>query len=240
MITLGNLLCGCFSITSSSNGSYLMAIFWIALGLVFDFSDGLVARMLKVTSNLGKELDSLSDLLTFGLAPAMILYQYLKNVYDSETSILSLLPYLSFSIVIFSALRLGNFNLGKYQSKEGFIGLPTPANAILLSSFPLIQKHNPIIFENILHNPILLVGTMLFCSIILLLPIPFINLKFKNLVWRENRSRFMLLLVLLFGAIITYLLIGIAWIIPFTIFAYIFYSIILHSFKLTSTPPNLL
>ena len=125
-ITCLNLISGCIATYWAFMGDYEMALLFIVIGAVFDFFDGMVARLLHVSSPIGKELDSLADDITFGFAPSAIVYEYLRP----ETE---LLPFIVFIMAAFSALRLAKFNLDERQAL-GFIGLPTPANALFWGS----------------------------------------------------------------------------------------------------------
>ena len=136
IITLCNLLCGCIAVQKAFNYDTDGATLYILLAAVFDFFDGFVARKLGVSSPIGKELDSLADVVSFGLAPSVMLYCFLKTqlLPCLNTLVLSpveLLPYCAFLIAAFSAYRLAKFNLDERQT-HGFLGVPTPANALLL------------------------------------------------------------------------------------------------------------
>ena len=126
IITCLNLISGCIATYWAFQGDYRMALLFIVIGAVFDFFDGRVARLLQVSSPIGKELDSLADDITFGFAPSAIIFSYLSqfSILDSQ-----LMPFLAFVMVAFSALRLAKFNLDE-RPALGFIGLPTPANAL--------------------------------------------------------------------------------------------------------------
>ena len=135
-ITLCNLLCGCIAVKNAFEGGLDQAALFIFLAAIFDFFDGFTARKLGVSSPIGKELDSLADVVSFGLAPATMLFFMLQNTLfphiDSHTwTPVEFLPYTAFLIAAFSAFRLAKFNLDERQT-HGFIGLPTPANALLV------------------------------------------------------------------------------------------------------------
>lgn len=152
-ITCGNLLCGCLAIVKAFEGDLVWAAYLVGIAAVLDFLDGFAARLLKATSPIGKDLDSLADMVTFGVVPGVIMYRLIGNSFvyysmngldfyapnDAPTSYSTydLFPYLAFVLTLFSALRLAKFNNDTRQS-ESFIGLPTPANAIFFASFPLI------------------------------------------------------------------------------------------------------
>ena len=129
-ITSANLFCGCVAITQIAEGNFIIAALLVLLGAFFDFFDGLVARLLKVSSPLGAQLDSLADMLTFGFVPAYLAFEWLNKL-DYH-----ILNYCAFSIAIFSAVRLAKFNIDDRQTSS-FIGLPTPANALFWISIPL-------------------------------------------------------------------------------------------------------
>ena len=128
-ITCCNLISGCIATWFAFNSDYRMALLFIIVGAVFDFFDGMSARLLHVSSNIGKELDSLADDITFGFAPSAIVFSYLSSFHIH----LILIPFLAFIMAAFSALRLAKFNLDERQAM-GFIGLPTPANALFWGS----------------------------------------------------------------------------------------------------------
>ncbi|MBQ5506414.1 MAG: CDP-diacylglycerol--serine O-phosphatidyltransferase, partial [Prevotella sp.] len=134
-ITCCNLVSGCIATTFAFAGNPKMAMFWIIMGAVFDFFDGMVARLLKVSSPIGKELDSLADDVTFGVAPSAIVFSELFTLqYPVLQGLQTYIPYCAFLIAAFSALRLAKFNLDDRQTTS-FIGLPTPANALFWGSF---------------------------------------------------------------------------------------------------------
>ena len=176
-----------------------MAAWLIGLAAVLDFGDGFVARLVKVSGPFGKELDSLADVVTFGVLPATIVFQL---CWFQELGSIS---YGSFLIAVLSALRLANFNIDTRQS-ESFIGLPVPANAMLIAAFPLMERYQPQ-YDAIWKNDIAL-GMMIAFSFMLVSELPLFALKFKSFGWTENRLKFsfliasaLLLLFLHFAAI---------------------------------------
>ena len=194
-LTCCNLICGCIATGTAFYGNYQWAILMIIFGAVFDFFDGMVARALGVSSNIGKELDSLADVVTFGVAPSSILFFLFHEVHYPEllTSyfpLKSLLPYTAFIMAAFSALRLAKFNLDERQHQQ-FIGLPTPANALFWGSLVLGQ-HNFLISQK--FNVVFLFLFMLLFCILLVCEVPMLALKFKNLSWKENKQRYIFLL----------------------------------------------
>ncbi|MCC5944049.1 MAG: CDP-diacylglycerol--serine O-phosphatidyltransferase [Bernardetiaceae bacterium] len=192
LLTASNLLCGCLGILMVFKGQMTWAAYLIGIAAVFDFLDGFVARLLKVSSDIGKELDSLADCVTFGVLPAFILFAMLEPV-ASQIPI-PYIEYIAFLIAVFSAFRLAKFNVDTRQS-DSFIGVPTPANAMLIGSFPLICAYNdPAICEWI-QNPYFLVGISVVMSYLLVAELPLIALKFKNFAWKANALRYIFLVL---------------------------------------------
>lgn len=195
-ITCCNLLCGCVAVLCAHNGFWMDAAIYILLGAIFDFFDGFAARLLKVSSPMGKELDSLADVITFGLAPAVLvmeLMQWLMRECGPEQvaySGLYALPALL--IAAFSALRLAKFNIDERQTTS-FIGLPTPANALFWSALALSLRQGgwlvdfPLLAENLWW--MVLVGIALSCWL-LVSEIPMFALKFKHFGWKGNELRY--------------------------------------------------
>ena len=193
-ITCCNLFSGCLACAMAYSGDYKMAMAFIVLGAVFDFFDGMVARLLHVSSPLGVQMDSLADDITFGVAPATIVFVFMKNelYYPSYLGVVSeVLPYAAFLIAVFSACRLAKFNIDKRQTTT-FIGLPTPANALFWSS--LITGAGDWIYDLNAGWFFLLALIMIF-SFFLISEIPMFSMKFKNLSWKSNKTRYIFLLV---------------------------------------------
>jgi CDP-diacylglycerol--serine O-phosphatidyltransferase len=215
-ITLLNLLSGLLGILWVVEGQPLFGAYFVILAAGFDFLDGFAARLLKVQSDMGKELDSLADVVSFGVLPGILLYSLTKTQTDSQ-----FLPFLTLIIPLLSAYRLAKFNLDTRQS-DRFLGLPTPANALLLSTLPHLVAHYPELAPWI-TSPIALVVIAWATSILLVSELPLIALKFKNSSFADNTYRYSLLLI---GAIcLTWLqLAGI----PLVIFAYLLLSGIEH------------
>lgn len=190
-ITCANLFSGCVGIVFAFQGELIMASYAIFLSAIFDFFDGLASRVLQSYSGIGKDLDSLADLVSFGFLPAAIAYElFLQSPQIADVS-----PYLNFipfAMVIFSALRLAKFNVDTRQA-ENFIGLPTPANAILIASLPfIIEQHKP--FTAYILNPYVLSCLVVIMCALLVAELPLMSLKFKNRDFQENIYRYLLLL----------------------------------------------
>lgn len=184
VLTSCNLLCGCLGIVSVLEGRPMPAAYFVWAAGVFDFFDGFAARALKVSSPIGKELDSLADVISFGLLPAVVMYK----LWGSEAG--DVLPYVSFSIAIFSALRLAIFNIDETQS-DSFRGLPTPANALFITALPLLGG----LPATWLKEPWVLTVIVGVSSYLLVSPVRLFALKFKNISWSENKIRFTFLLL---------------------------------------------
>lgn len=213
-ITLLNLLSGVIGIIWVIEGHLDYGAYFVIISAGFDFLDGFAARLLKVQSAIGKELDSLADVISFGVLPGIILFTAVR----SQTA-LEWLPYLTLIIPMLSAYRLAKFNLDTRQS-ERFLGLPTPANALFISTLPHLALVWPKIGAIILQ-PWVLVSIAWVFSILLILEIPLIALKFKNYNFSENKFRYALILV---GAVS--LALGHLAGIPLLILAYIALSIL--------------
>ncbi|MEM8525667.1 MAG: CDP-alcohol phosphatidyltransferase family protein [Bacteroidota bacterium] len=181
LVTLCNLAMGCMAIKFLFEGEPLLAVICSAIGLLADFLDGAVARMLNVSSELGKQLDSLADMVSFGVVPGVILYQLLSE----NTSF----AYVGFLITLLSAVRLGKFNLDTRQSDQ-FIGLPTPACTIFIIGLLLIYEFNSFGLKEVIAQPWLLLAVTIIFSYLLVAEIPLFSLKFKHLKWKGNEIRF--------------------------------------------------
>lgn len=241
IFTLLNLVFGCLAIVAilqngitiqySPEGNQFidipekiwMASMFIGLAAVVDFLDGFVARLFNASSEMGKQLDSLADVVSFGVAPAMIMYQFLRRSYANEesgidTSILYVLP--AFIIAAASAYRLAKFNLDNSQ-QFGFKGVPTPAVGLLIASFPLIYWHgeNDAI-ASLLLNKWVLYGMIIFLSWLMVSNVPMMAMKFKNLSVKSNLPKFMLVAIAVIAALLLH------WIaVPVIFIAYIILSL---------------
>lgn len=192
-ITCCNLLSGCIAVTYAFQEAYLIAFLFVIAGAVFDFFDGLSARALKVSSPIGKELDSLADVITFGFAPASMVFGWLRECADAhlDMAFALMMPFVAFLLVVFSALRLAKFNVDERQTSS-FIGLPTPANALYWGAL-VVGSHDKVIAAP--YGWIVIIGMVLLFSWLLVAEIPMFSLKFKNLSWKSNRTAYIFLLV---------------------------------------------
>ncbi len=195
-LTCVNLLCGCLALTFIFKNELVTGAYLIGIAAVADFFDGLLARALRVSSPIGKDLDSLADMVSFGVVPGAILYSLLDKTahlqlsdFATPSGIWRWLPYFGFLISIFSALRLAKFNNDTRQTTS-FIGLPTPACTLVVASLPLILASNEFGLESIILKPLVLLGLTILLSGLLVAELPLFALKFKNLRWLGNRRRF--------------------------------------------------
>ncbi|MCT4604291.1 MAG: CDP-alcohol phosphatidyltransferase family protein [Marinifilum sp.] len=230
-ITCLNLFSGCTASLLAVEGHLVIAAVLIIVAAVFDFCDGLSARLLKAYSPMGKELDSLADMVSFGFAPGVIALGYLKygvlgdvhadfNPTVLEASQMAILLS-AFIIPVFSGLRLAKFNIDTRQT-ESFIGVNTPTNAMFWASIPLVLHFGeyPFLLEW-LSNPLYIIIAIVITSLLLVAEIPMFALKVKNLSWQDNKIRYLFLMSLILLAVL------VKWLaIPLVIFVYILFSVI--------------
>ncbi|MFT4669002.1 MAG: CDP-diacylglycerol--serine O-phosphatidyltransferase [Flavobacteriaceae bacterium] len=234
IITSLNLLCGCVAVLFAVSGDLISASFFVFFGIFFDFFDGLAARLLNAHSDVGLEFDSLADMITSGVAPAIVMVQLLNESFFGNTlniaetfsadgwnlGMTNYLPLIGLVIAMASGYRLAKFNVDTRQTTS-FIGLPTPANALLILSLPLIlhfQSSDWI--EEIILNKWFLIGLTLVSSMLLNAELPLFGLKFKTWDFKSNAIRY---LFLVFCAVLLVLLKFIA--IPLIIVLYILLSV---------------
>jgi CDP-diacylglycerol--serine O-phosphatidyltransferase len=228
-ITLLNLLAGLLALIHAFNGNYNEAFSLVCLGIFFDFWDGFFARIWKVQSPIGLQLDSLADMVTSGVVPGLVMYKMLGDIQENQsqynltedTYYMGVVPYLGFLITLASCYRLAKFNIDTRQT-DSFIGLPTPANALLIMSIPMIQFHSE--FEwliDFLSNPYVLVGVTVLSSYLLNAEIPLFSLKVKSFSWEKYKMQVVFLILSL---ILIVLLEFIA--IPIIILLYVILSVV--------------
>lgn len=205
-ITSLGLLCGCISIViTTTRGDLNLAGYFILAAAVFDFLDGMAARIFKVISEFGKQLDSLADVISFGVAPAMIMYRlillsYVGSSPESDFDVIhppagiSVILYSSFLIAVFSALRLAKFNTDTEQVKV-FKGLATPANALLIAALGFISESSRVFpLEGIIFNRYFLLGMTIISCTLLVSTVRMFSFKFSSFGFRENSVRYVFLL----------------------------------------------
>lgn len=253
LLTAGNLVGGILAIIYTLTGHIEWAPYCIFMSAIFDFLDGFVARLLNVQSELGKQLDSLADMVTFGVAPGLIMYLFLNGTDQGTTfthevivkfNVLGLgqgqnyqllgdiLPYFSFLIPVFALFRLAKFNLDTRQS-HSFIGLPTPAMTLFFAVMPILVLYGidsdvdwQIKGANIIVNPIFLIPSILIMSILMVSEIPLFSLKFKHFKIKGNEIRFIFLTISLILLATLFL-----WAVPLIIILYIILSLINNAIK---------
>lgn len=201
-LTSCNLISGCIAIVFALSANYTMALTFIVVGAVFDFFDGMSARLLGVSSPIGKELDSLADVVTFGVAPSSMIYTLFLTLSKSgwNETLAFAIPYVAFVMAAFSALRLAKFNLDERQTTS-FIGLPTPANALFWGAL-IVGNEN--VFDENSYYIYLLIILVFVSSWLLVAEIPMFALKFKHWGWRDNKVKYVFLIsclpiLLIFG-----------------------------------------
>jgi len=195
LLTLGNLLAGCIGLWFVMQGDLVSASYCMFISLVCDFFDGFLARALQAYSDLGKELDSLADMVSFGVLPAFILFSLVEQSCGSQCTV-GLFgfykPFMVFTLALMSAYRLAKFNIDTRQSDQ-FIGVPTPANGLLIASLPLILRFQPEFSPYILHFQGLLIYAVLM-SYLLVCELPLLAFKFKTWDWKSNQVKFIFLI----------------------------------------------
>ena len=234
IVTLLNLISGSLAIFMAFSGELTLASWFIILAAVLDFCDGLVARLLNARSDIGAQLDSLADVISFGLAPSAIMYQLILQCPELQSYSIGgvpLLPFASLLLVAGGAYRLAKFNTDPGQAVE-FKGLPIPATGLFVAALPLIvnqygQTAEP---SGFLQNQYILLTIILGLSLLMVSNIPMISLKFKNLTWKDNISRFILL-----GSVPILFIFFRYGAIPMIIFLYFIISIFSLSFNTRSS-----
>ncbi|MDP4281227.1 MAG: CDP-diacylglycerol--serine O-phosphatidyltransferase [Bacteroidota bacterium] len=230
-ITTLNLTCGLVSVSLILENSFVYASLFIFLASVFDFFDGMAARLLDARSEFGKQLDSLSDMVSFGVAPGILMFRILSVHFAQGTGMAGqwqVIPYFALLIPICSALRLARFNIDIRQ-ETCFIGMPTPAIAIFFASIPLVVFLQDRIFTLIrldflilfLSNPKVLAVLVVFFSYMLVSDFRLFSMKFKTVDWKTNQTRYIFLILTL----VLVLLFSISAI-PLAIIMYLFLSLI--------------
>lgn len=184
-VTCLNLFSGCIGVLLLLRGDYTGAFYCVLASGIFDFFDGMLARLLGVHSVIGKELDSLADVVSFGFLPGALMYMLIGQVSDSDY-----LPYIGFLITIFSALRLAKFNVDDRQTSD-FIGVNTPMNTFLIISLPFIGEQYPAV----VYNVYLLIVLTVVSSLLLVSELRLFSMKLSSLSWKENKFKYMFLIV---------------------------------------------
>ncbi len=198
-ITSLNLAAGFTSVIFASNGDLTKASWLIVAAMVFDFLDGFSARLLKAYSETGKELDSLADVVSFGVAPAFIIYKLLVPLLNDSAVIWS---FITVIMPVCAALRLAKFNIDTTQATS-FKGLPSPANAIAVISLVLADRYSSMpVVNSFIESPAALIIYSIVLSILMVTRIPLLSLKFKNLKFKGNEGRYIIIGLVLISLII--------------------------------------
>lgn len=211
-ITCCNLVSGCFSILFSFEGMPVLASIMIFVAGLFDFFDGFTARLLKAHSPIGGDLDSLSDVVSFGMAPGFIMYQLMGGMWFGC---------FAFLLPVFSAVRLAKFNVDTRQTTS-FIGLPTPPMAIFMASLPLAMWQLEILDQPVL-NPYLCLGIVILFSVMMVCNLNFFSFKMKSVTWKGNQVRWIFLIIAVVGfAVFQFVAL------PFILLVYILMSVLFY------------
>ena len=227
-ITCANLFSGCVGVVFAFQDNLIFAAYALFLSAILDFFDGLAARVLKSYSTIGKDLDSLADMMSFGFLPSAIIYElFLRS--PEIPAISPYLNYIAFLITVFSVLRLAKFN-NDIRQTENFIGLPTPANGIMIASFPFILQFHPAFARHLLNPYVLSVFVLIMCGL-LVAELPLMSLKFRNSDFNQNIYRYLLLM---FSAILILFFKFTA--VPVIILIYITLSVIQFKFSNDKVP----
>jgi len=200
IITLGNLFSGTVAVIFAVEGDYEIAALLVCIGIVLDFFDGFVARLLNVSGELGKQLDSLADMVTSGVVPGVIIYKLLENnltnkpnIMDNAMQVLDL-PLIGLLLTLAAGFRLAKFNIDTRQT-DSFIGLPTPAMSLFIVSLPLILKYTEIDFvENLIKNNYFLISLIGVLSYLMNAELPLFSLKFKEYSVKNNLMKYLFLI----------------------------------------------
>ncbi len=235
LLTLGNLACGCIAIVFAFEGDLVTTAYLVGVAAVLDFLDGFAARALKQFSPIGKDLDSLADMVTFGVVPGVVMFVLISMICRySPIELFNSHPMRwaipSFIVTLFSALRLAKFNIDKRQS-DSFIGVPTPANSILICSLPLVAENVlPSWIHPFFETPYYLLGICLIMSYLLIAELPLFSLKLKSFKWKGNEIRYMFLAISLIMLVVLKFIA-----LPLIIVLYILLSVINNVIKKRSS-----
>ena len=226
-ITCCNLLSGCVSILLTASGHLELAGVMIFVAALFDFFDGFAARLLKAYSPLGAQLDSLADVVSFGVAPSFIMFSYINklaiNCFSLRIAGINVLPFLALFLAVFAALRLAKFNIDDRQTTS-FIGLPTPAMGVFVASLPLALLNESFTFMKcLMSSPLFVLAIVIVFSYLMVSEIPFFSLKVKSLKFKDIKHIYLLAAF----AIVAFVFLGLTAI-PFVMLFYIIEAMILR------------
>ncbi|CAA0147408.1 CDP-diacylglycerol--serine O-phosphatidyltransferase [Tenacibaculum maritimum] len=207
LLTLGNLLCGTIAVIFAVKGDFEATALLVVIGILFDFLDGFVARLLKVQGELGKQLDSLADMVTSGVVPGIVMLQLIVISIDKDAvgyfgvdidgATGSNVPYIGLLLTLAACYRLANFNIDTRQS-DSFIGVPTPAMTLFIISLPLILSFSEnSFFTDLISNPYFLIGMTVLLSYLMNAELPLFSLKFKDFSFKKNTVKYLFLITAL-------------------------------------------
>lgn len=226
-ITLLNLLCGCIVVVLVFSHAYHWVFMAMLFAFIFDWSDGVVARLLQTNSEIGKELDSLADMISFGFVPGVMMYMLLANTLGDNLYLSTQFNWFAlpgFLITLFSAIRLAKFNLDKRKT-EGFFGLATPGSACFVLGLYLIYYYNPMDLRPIIGNMWFLYVSTLIISVMLISEIPMFSFKYKHTRWSGNEIRLLFVITCIVSLIVLKVVA-----IPLLVMLYILISVSTHYF----------
>lgn len=204
LLTLGNLLCGTLAVIFAIKGDFTATALLVAIGIGFDFFDGFVARLLNVQGELGKQLDSLADMVTSGVVPGIVMLKMFEISLDTDAvgyfgideygATGSNLPYLGLLLTLGACYRLAKFNIDERQT-DHFIGLPTPAMCLFIVSLPLISEFaSQSFFINLITNKWFLIVVTLVLTVLMNAELPLFSLKFKDFSFQKNTMKYLFLI----------------------------------------------
>ncbi|MFD2528387.1 CDP-alcohol phosphatidyltransferase family protein [Polaribacter marinaquae] len=201
LLTLGNLFCGTIATILAVNNNFVFAGLFVVLGIFFDFFDGFAARLLNVSGELGKQLDSLADMVTSGVVPGIIMFKLIgdkvigSDTFTDEFNLPTIIPFVGLILTLGACYRLAKFNIDTRQS-ESFIGLPTPAMSLFVISLPLILEYSDLEFVNdLIRNNYFLITITLLLTYLMNAELPLFSLKFKNYAIKNNIVKYLFLLI---------------------------------------------
>ena len=204
LLTLGNLFCGAVAVMYAVQGDFEIAGLLVVAGIIFDFFDGFAARVLGVSGELGKQLDSLADMVTSGVVPVIIMFYLISEnqtgteMLTNPVNVVNFIPFIGLILTLGAGYRLAKFNIDTRQS-DSFIGLPTPAMSLFVISLPLILKYSESAFiNNIIENTYFLILVTVALTYLMNAELPLFSLKFKEYSFKNNIVKYLFILISVF------------------------------------------
>ena len=232
LLTLGNLFCGTVAVMYAVQGDFEIAGLLVVAGIIFDFFDGFAARVLGVSGELGKQLDSLADMVTSGVVPGIIMFYLISEtqigaeVFINPINAVDFMPFIGLILTLGAGYRLAKFNIDTRQS-DSFIGLPTPAMSLFVISLPIILKYSESAFvHGILENTYFLIGVSVALTYLMNAELPLFSLKFKEYTFKKNTVKYLFIL----SSLLLIICLNVISI-PIIIILYVLISIIQNYFK---------